>query len=407
MSCKRYFLIPGNNSLSHVVKCLAIGESLTARGHEVRIAVGRKHSFLLQQLSIEHAVLPDIQEADGSAFPSVEWFRRPAYIADCIKSEVDLLKSWRPDRVLGIFRFTLKASAQIAGVPYDSLACGCMLPDSREVLGFAEGEQCRQIQQIILDGFFRYAGSKVGTALTAFGLPKNNGDIRHMLKGERTFLWDFPGFSPLPERADLLHVGPLSWNRWPFDAVDPETFVNSDRPLAVIGFGTCTVCLPVAKRLIRILVDMGYRILLAAGGRKEFLSLMPDDPRVTACTYAPLPEILPHASLLVTHGGQMTVFEALQNEVPVVVMPFQPEQAHSGVCLERIGCGTRLISPRLFQGNPGIYTEALECMTDEEIRSKINGLTDNPMTERHLSEASAIVGAYNGAETIADVLEER
>ncbi len=103
----------------------------------------------------------------------------------------------------------------------------------------------------------------------------------------------------------------------------------------------------------------------------------------------------------------MTVFEALQNKVPAVVMPFQPEQAHNGVCLERMGCGTRLIPPRPFQGNPGVYIEALERMSDEEIRSKINGLMRDPMTEKRLSEASAIIGRYTGAETVADLLEER
>jgi|GEM_PF-1484048 len=406
MRRKKYLLIPGNNSLSHVVKCLAISDALKARGHEARIAVSRKHSIFLQQLAIEHIVLPDIQENDESGFPSVEWFRKPQQIMDCINAEVELLKTYRPDRVLGVFRFTLKASAQIAGVPYDSLSCGCMIPDSLDVLGYADEEPGREIQQIILDGFYRYAGSKIGAVVSSFGLPKSNGDVRHMLKGERTFLWDFPEFARLPQRADLLHVGPLVWNHWPCDAVDHNALVNGGLPLAVLAFGTCTVCLPAAKRIIGILVDRGYRVLLAAGGQKEFLNMFPDDPRVTAYTFAPLPGILPHTDILVTHGGQMTVFEALQNEVPVVVMPFQPEQAHNGVCLERMGCGTRLVPPQPFQGNPSIFIDALGRMTDEEIGSKVDGLVQNPMTKRRLTEAREIIGRYGGIEKIADVLGE-
>lgn len=402
----KYLLIPGNNSLSHVVKCLAVSDALIARGHEVRVAVSRKHSRFLRKLSIEHTVLPDIQETDESGFPSVEWFRQPQLIVDCITTEVDLLRSFRPDRVLGVFRFTLKSSALIAGVPYDSLICGCMIPDSPEVLGFADNEPGGSVQKIIFDGFFQYAGSKVGAALGAFGLPKSNGDIRHLLKGERTFLWDFPEFMPLPKRPDLIHVGPLSWQGWPYDSVDAKAVSREGGPLVVIAFGTCTVCLPVVKRLTRILVDMGYRVLLAAGGQTEFLDIMPNEPRFTACAFAPLHSILPHASLLVTHGGQMTVFEALQHKVPVLVMPFQPEQSHNGYCLERMGCGRRLVSSQSFQGNPKVYMDAFDRMTDNEIVSRINELVKHPLIAGRLAEAGRVIGRYGGVETIADSLEE-
>jgi UDP:flavonoid glycosyltransferase YjiC (YdhE family) len=102
----------------------------------------------------------------------------------------------------------------------------------------------------------------------------------------------------------------------------------------------------------------------------------------------------------------MTMFEALLHEVPVVVMPFQPEQNHNGVCLERMGCGKRLVLSRPFQGNPGIYSEALERMTDEEIGSRISRLVQDPMVKPRLVEARKIVGRYNGAENAADLLEE-
>lgn len=403
---KKYLLMPGNNSLSHVVKCLAVGDTLTTRGHEVRVAVSRKHSRFLQKLSIEHFVLPDIQEVDESGFPSVEWFRQPRLITDCINEEVRLLRHYQPDRVLGVFRFTLKSSARIAGVPYDSLVSGCLIPDSREVMGFADEEPGREVQRVILDGFFRYAGARLDAALRALGLPQSNDDIRHMLKGERTFLWDFPEFAPLPQRSDLIHVGPLSWNRWPYDSVDTGLLARADRPLAVMAFGTCTICLAAVRRIITVLLGMGYRVLLAAGGQPELLSVLPNDPRVITCAFAPLHKIFPHAALLVTHGGQMTVFEALQNGVPVLVMPFQPEQAHNGLCLERLGCGKRLVSAEPFQGNSTVYMNALDRMTDDEVGARISSLVLHPHIKSRLSETRDIIRRYGGVEALADSLED-
>ncbi len=405
MRSRKYFLVPGNNSLSHVAKCLVIRRALLDRGHEVRVAVNGKHSLFLKKLSIEHFVLPDIQESDDSGFPSVEWFRHPDDIAECVRQEVSLLKAFRPDRVLGVFRFTLKAAAKIAGVPFDSLVCGCMTPASGEILGFDENEPGRDIQRVVLDGFYRYAGRQANQAFASFGFDHAIGDIRETLLGERTFLWDFPEFSPVPETKGVIHVGPLSWKGWPYDPIDMGEVVSKEGPLAVVAFGTCTVNLPSVQRIITSLLALGFRVLVAGGGRKEFLNLAAN-PRVTTCTFAPLHEILPHASLLVTHGGQLTIFEGLQSQVPVVVMPFQPEQAHNGVCLERIGCGVRLIPPHVFQGDPAVYIRALEQMNDGEIESRITGLTDNPALKMRLERTRSILNRYKGVDTIADSLEE-
>ncbi len=400
----RYLLIPGNNSLSHVAKSLAIKEVLVGRGHEVLIAVSRSSSMFLQKLQMDHCVLPDIQENDEAGLPTVEWFRDTQYIVDCINSEVDLFRKYSPDRVLGLFRFTVKASAQLAGIPYDSLICGCMIPDSQEVLGFADGEPGRGAQQIILNGFYRYAAIKTSIALASFGLEEIT-DVRYMLKGERTFLWDFPEFLPLPQKPDIIHIGPITWNHWDFDKIDIDAAADGKMPLALVAFGTCKSNVSTAKRIIKILLDLGYRVVFAAGGQKEFFNIMLHEPKVTVCKFAPMNRLLPLSSLLICHGGQMTVFEALRNNVPVFVMPFQPEQSHSGVCLERIGCGRRLVPAQIFQGNPEVYTDALTSMTENEIKSAIDGLVNNPQTKKRLSDIEKAIERCEGLQKLSAMFE--
>lgn len=101
----------------------------------------------------------------------------------------------------------------------------------------------------------------------------------------------------------------------------------------------------------------------------------------------------------------MTVFDALSNSTPIVVMPFQPEQAHNGVCLERLGCGCRLVPPQPFRQNPWVFTDALNAMSDDEIKSKIKNLVDNPQTASRLAEIKEILDRYSGADTLAAMLE--
>jgi len=400
----RFLLVPGNNSLSHLAKCLALESSLTSRGHRVVVAVSRGRAGFLEGRGVEHRILPDIQESDDSGFPTIAWFNRSKRIAECISSEVDLLKEIRPDRALGVFRFTLKASARLAGIPFDSLTCGCMLSGFPEVLGYAPGEAGSELQRHYLDSFYRYAGAKTSLALRSFGLPAI-GDIRSMLEGDRTFLWDFPEFAPLPDRATATHVGPVSWNGWPDAAPGLARVPHGRRPLAVVTFGTCVTSAEIASRIVRILLDLRFEVLLAAGGQDELMNVMAGEPFVTTCRFAPLHSLFPRASLAVCHGGQLTLFEALSHRVPVMIMPFQPEQAHNAVCLERLGCGDRLVPAQSFRGNPEVYLEAFRRRDDREIKSVIRRLVEDPRTGERLTAIREVLGRYDGTARLTSLLE--
>jgi UDP:flavonoid glycosyltransferase YjiC (YdhE family) len=368
----------------------------------VLIAVSRKSAGFLERLGVTHAVLPDIQENDDAGLPTVEWFRDGARIAGCIDAEIDLLKRFRPDRAVGVFRFTLKASAQAADVPFDSLASGCLLPGGSEVLGYSDGEPGRASQQIILDGFYGYAGEDLARDRRRHRPVQ---DARSFLVGEHTLLWDFPEFAAAPDIPGVMHVGPITWDHWPYDPVDIDALTEKEAPLAVVAFGTCAAQTAVAERIVNILVRLGYHVLLAAGGQQALLDKIPGNGHVTVCSFAPLHEIFPHASLLVTHGGQMTVFEALKHEVPVMVMPFQPEQAHNGVCLERLGCGSRLIPSQCFQGNPAVYLDALNGRSDAEIAADIAAFTKDPALPGRLVAVKAVMDGYRSVDAVADRLE--
>ncbi len=400
----KILLVPGNNSLSHIAKCLALEAPLTANGHEVLVAAGRRHARFLEERGIPCRVLPDIQESDESAFPTVAWFMKPRRIADCIRAEVELMKGFRPDRVVGVFRFTSKAAARLAGIPFDSLTCGCMLTGSPGVLGFGPGETGLELQRYYLDSFYRYAGARTSTALKSLGLDGIE-DIRAMLEGDRTFLWDFPEFSPLPPSPGVTHVGPIFWNGWPHDRVDMDGITDGSGPLALVTFGTCAPNGAVAARIVRILLDLGFRVLVAGGGHEEFLRLMPGNPRVVTLRFAPLHLLYPHISLAVCHGGQMTVFEALSRRIPVLVIPFQPEQAHNAVCLERLGCGGRLVDAQPFRGNPAVYVDAFNRRSDGELMAAITGLAGHPRTGGGLAAVQKIIGGYDGVAALTSMIE--
>jgi hypothetical protein len=354
---------------------------------------------------VDHVILPDIQESDESGFPTTAWFKYPQHIIDCIKEEVKLLREYNPDLVLGVFRFTIKASAQIAGLPYDALICGSMLHQSGDVLGYSDFEAGRETQDLYLNNFYRYAAVKMNRALSAFGLEEID-DIRVMLRGRRTFLWDFPEFMSLPPASDTVHIGPLYWDGWPYDDLDMDIIVNSKSPWAILTFGTCTGDISCAKKMVRILQNMGYRIVFAAGGQSIFTTALPSCNGIFSFNFAPVRKIIPHVSLLVSHGGQLTIFEGLQHRIPQLVIPFQPEQSHNGVCLERLGCGLRLIPSCLFSGSSNVYTDAFHQVSDEDIAATITKFVSDSDTGDRLAGIPDLMRNYGGVQTLVPLLEQ-
>ncbi len=399
----KLLLLPANNTLSHIAKCLALRACLAARDHVIRLAASRRHAPFLERLRVPHLVLPDIQEGDHGSIPSMAWFE-PDRFATCVRAEAEAIRAFKPDRVLGIFCFTAPASTRLAGVPYDSLICGCMIPECRDVLGFDWGEPGIEAQARGLALFRRHAARLASVALARLGLPRVE-DAYTLLKGERTFLWDFQEFLPLAAGPDVTHVGPITWDGWPRDGFDPDRVAAVGRPLALVALGTGWVPPNAVTRIVRVLLQLGYGVVLAAGGQRNLVALFPGEPRVAAFEFVPIGEVLPLVSLVICHGGQMLVFEALRHAVPVVVMPLQPEQAHNGVCLERIGCGRRLVPPRPFLGDAQVYLDTLGLLTDADLTREVRGLVEGPDTARHLARMSAIIRGYDGVGRMAGLLE--
>jgi UDP:flavonoid glycosyltransferase YjiC (YdhE family) len=402
----RFLLEPCNNTLSHVAKCLALRDVLTARGHEVFLAVSADRARFLDRAGIhDFEVLPDIQEADRGASPSFSWFR-PARVEACIRAELGLLRRIRPDRVLGVFRFTGPLSAALAGVTYDSLICGCMTPACLDILGFSPDEPGAEEQATALT-FFRRAGAhRIQPLLSTLGLPELD-DLWQLLTGNRTFLWDFPAFQPLGLRAGYQHVGPLRWSGWPRSELDERRLDLLEPPIAFVAFGTGAMPALHLHRVVAALRSHGYTVALALGGQRcpAALSFDAAASKVAIFDFLPTDAILDRAALVVCHGGQGLIFEAMRHALPILVIPFQPEQAQNGLCVERMGCGSRLLRGTVFDGGLAggrapCPLQAADVLADELVRA----LAHQGSADRR-SEAAAQVRQYGGVEALATRLE--
>jgi UDP:flavonoid glycosyltransferase YjiC (YdhE family) len=400
----RFLLEPCNNTLSHVAKCLALREVLERRGHEVFLAVSQARATFLDRIGqAGYFVLPDIQEADAGPAPAFSWFR-PERVEACVRAEVDLLRQLRPDAVLGVFRFTGPLSARLAGVPYDSLICGAMTPACDEVLGFTPDDAGIEAQAAALRFFRQTCARRLRPALNSLGLDPVD-DAWQLLEGRRSLLWDFPEFQPLPATPGYHHIGPVLWSGWPRPGSCADALDRLAGPIAYVAFGTGQVPQGVLQHLIAVLHHIGYAVALALGGQSSLPVLAPDPSRLAVFEFLPVDQALARASLVVCHGGQLLVFEAMRQQIPVFVLPMQPEQAQNGVCVERMGCGRRLLRGVVLTGAAADAEIAFLARPVAQVAKEISTLLDDPHTPARLARAAAQVGGYGGVDDLATQLE--
>ena len=408
----RFLILPSNNTLSHVVKSLAIRDALHSRGHDAHLAVSAGRAGFLERLRLgSYHVLPDIQEADGGPSPAFSWFRA-ARVERCVRAELDLIRELRPDAVLGVFRFTGRLSATLAEVPYHSLICGSMIPACDEVLGFERDAPQAAHQDAALRFFRRACADRLRPALRALGLADVE-DAWQLLLGRSTYLWDFPEFQPLPANRGWRHVGPVRWGGWPLPEADAARLRRLAGPIAYVAFGTGGVSPDLLARLVELLWSMNYAVALALGGQalagaaaRALLPTDATDQRLAVFDSLPAERVMNQVSLLVCHGGQGLVFEALRHRVPVFVLPLQPEQAQNGRCVERLGCGRRLVRDVVFNGRSLASEAAFLARPVAEVAAEMRALLEDPGTARRLVVAADTLSRYRGAEAIAASLEQ-
>ncbi len=400
----RFLLLPGNNTLSHVAKSLALRQALEARGHEVFLAVSATRAAFLERIGHDrYFVLPDIQEADAAPLPGFSWFR-PGRVEACIRAEVDLIRKLRPDTVLGVFRFTGPLSAALADVPYDSLICGSMTPAFPDVLGFDADEPGAKDQAEAMQFFRRACAQRMKPAFAALGLTPVD-DAWELLVGRRTFLWDYPEFQPLPMTPGYHHVGPVHWAEWPRPEVGTDRLDKLRGPIAYVAFGTGSVPPSLLRHLIEVLWSMGYSVALALGGQSVAAELPYAPERLAVFEFLPVEVALARASLVVCHGGQGLVFEALAQRLPMFVLPMQPEQAQNGLCVERMGCGRRLLRGVVFVGQASGFEAAFLERPVQQLADEMSGLLDDKQTSVQLALASRQISRYQGVDALVTQLE--
>jgi len=202
-----------------------------------------------------------------------------------------------------------------------------------------------------------------------------------------------------PEAADYTDVRPLNstWTRMQSSVREtdsmyelPEAAANRPEGSALIylslgSLGSADVDL--MRKLVSVLGKSKHRFIVSKGPQHKEFELADN---MVGSEFLPQINIIPLVDLVITHGGNNTVTEALHFGKPMILLPLFWDQYDNAQRMDELGFGVRL----------GTYS-----FTDAEMHAALDKLLDDAALNAKLVENGKAIRASDGLAVGAAVIE--
>jgi UDP:flavonoid glycosyltransferase YjiC (YdhE family) len=321
-------------------------------GHEVTVAAPASFAAAVAATGLHHAPFADVPpEVLGPIYGRLSQVSREeanrTVMADvfgrldaqaALPGITEIVTRWRPDVVVREFcEFGSLIAARKAGVPQVEVAIGL-------TSGLAIALEIVTASLAELDAV---AGVAEGTAYEA--------------------LASAPILSCVPSEVDGDGAGGRvrRFRDASFTAEQgpPPPWGDQAHPLVYVTFGSVAAGLPpfagVYRSALDALADQPIRVLMTTGAGVKPASLGPVPANAHVEGWWPQNSVMPHAALVVGHGGFGTTMTALAGGVPQVVIPlFASDQFINAERVAAIGAGVGL------DGGPGAIPRLAETVAE-------------------------------------------
>ena len=178
-----------------------------------------------------------------------------------------------------------------------------------------------------------------------------------------------------PAEADYARSRPLgpAWHR--LDScvreAPPWEPPSGDGSLVYLSLGSLgSGDVELMTRLIGLLGETDHRVVVSMGPQHEQLSLAPN---MVGAEFLPQPSVLPHADVVVTHGGNNTVTECFHFGKPMVVLPLFWDQYDNAQRVDELGYGIRL-APYELAGDQ-LHDAIAKLLADDALRTRLAAIS--------------------------------
>ncbi|MCJ7709473.1 MAG: glycosyl transferase [Chloroflexi bacterium] len=406
--------------------CAGIGSVLRARGHRVVFIVEESFAGSLEARGFEERLMrlgppPAEPEVPGQFWidfirDTAPVFRKPTieqlgeFIAPTFEALIDgsryvnprleeILAELAPDAIVEDNVVSFPA-VMAAGRPWVRLlSCNPAEIKDPLVAPFSSGYPAADRTQwpAFLDEVRRTHGD-MWTDFDAFCREHGAGGLTWGANGP-DFMHESPYLNlySYPAEADYVRANPLSGTWHQLDStvraadttwVLPEPLARRPGALIYLSLGSLGAAdVGLMQRLVDVLGRTDHRVIVSKGPLADQITL---HDNMTGEGFLPQPAILPMVDLVITHGGNNTVFECFHHGKPMVVLPLFWDQVDNAQRVDETGFGRRL---------------ATYDFAEDELTGAIDALLADTGLRARMATIAARMQASKGTERAADLIE--
>jgi UDP:flavonoid glycosyltransferase YjiC (YdhE family) len=153
-----------------------------------------------------------------------------------------------------------------------------------------------------------------------------------------------------------------------------EATRDGARPLVYVTIGTVIHNIGLLRTLVAALAPVDADVLVTTGAQNDRSEIGPVPPNTTVEPYVPQAQVLPRASLVVTHGGSGSMLGALAHGLPLLAVPHLADQFDNAAAAERAGVARVLLPHEIAESSVREAAETL--LADDAYRVAAVGVAE-------------------------------
>ncbi|WP_187149355.1 glycosyltransferase [Desulforapulum autotrophicum] len=413
-NCK-ILVLPYTHTLSHLSRPLEISKRLSSQGYKISFGgdSSKIHFIKDEGFEVHSAYEPD----PNILFNNIR--NRKLNFVDndtldlMIESDLRLFEKLKPDIVITDGRFSAMISTQIAGlkhaaivnasstayraIPYFPLFNG--LTDDKHPINSFFSNLLNPLN-LKFEIFFFDNMMRIFKRLSKKYQLKREVTATNCLCGVNlTLMADIPEFFPTKNLPSNYHyIGPVTWKApkskilpdwWPID--------KGEKKLSYITMGTTGESGLFEKIYDTFKVAENMISVITTGEQTDKIKSIPGKIYVT--DFMDGDTIMEKADLVVCHGGNGTIYQALTFGKPIIGIPTIPDQDFNMRMVENLHVGKK-ISMNDMLANP-VHLE-------NEIRIITSGNSDMEIALSKINkQLGQINGAFTGSQIISNFIEKQ
>jgi UDP:flavonoid glycosyltransferase YjiC (YdhE family) len=387
------FLVAAFGDPGHVFPAIALGRALTGRGHDVTIETWEERRGAVEGAGLGFAAAEEYRMFPPPDPDSPEG----AHAAEAARALLPLLEEMRPHAVVSdILTLAPTLAAEVAGVPHATLiphiypvvapglpffAVGLRPP--RTMLGRFVWQQGQRALNVGLE----QGRDDLNKQRSRLGLPPTE-RFHGGISSELALVGTFPQLEyPRSWPAGVEVTGPMS-----FEVPHPEIELPpGDDPLVLIAPSTAHDS---RNHLVRTALEALSRepVRVVATTNR----VVPQHPievpdNAILVDWLSYSQLMPAASLVISHGGHGTVARALAAGTPLLISPFIGDMSETAMRVSWAGAGLSL-PRRLCRPSP--------------MRWAARRILDDPSFAARAGELAAWAKENDGAKCGAELVEQ-